>query len=81
MVDRCREGIERQQLHDAAPVEVQHTEVVRLVQVAAEDLEVRTVLLAGQLDRHRKADELANAFALQTIEQPGILETCVTGEE
>ena len=69
MKDGCTEFIETKELKDPLAVEVEHSQIIGLVQIALDRLKMPAVALPGERHWNLKCDELANPFVLELLEE------------
>ena len=69
MKDRCAEFIETKELKDPLAVEVEHSQIIGLVQIALDRLKMPAVALASERYWNLKCDELANPFVLELLKE------------
>ena len=62
--DGCTEFIETKELKDPLAVEVEHSQIISLVQIAFDRLKMPAVAFPGERQWNLKRDELADPFVL-----------------
>ena len=67
--DRRTEFIETKELKDPLAVEVEHSQIIGLVQIALDRLKMSAVALPSERHWNLKCDELANPFVLELLEE------------
>ena len=67
--DRRTEFIETKELKDPLAVEVEHSQIISLVQIAFDRLKMPAVALPSERHWNLKCDELANSFVLELLEE------------
>ena len=69
MKDRCTEIIETKELKDPLAVEVEHSQIIGLVQIALDRSKMPAVALPSEPHWNLKWYELANPFVLELFEE------------
>ena len=80
MKDGCTEFIETKELKDPLAVEVEHSQIIGLVQTALDSLKMPAVALPSERHWNIKGDELANPFVLELLEELRIVQGLVRRE-
>jgi hypothetical protein len=78
--NRCTEFIETKELRHPLAIEVEHSQIIGLVQIALDCLKMPAVALPSERHWNLKCDELANSFVLELLEQLRIVLGIVRGE-
>ena len=78
--DRRTEFIETKELKDPLAVEVEHSQIVGLVQTVLDSLKMPAVALPSERHWNIKGDELANPFVLKLLEKLRIVQGLVRRE-
>src|SRR5262245_24171641 len=67
--DRCTEFIETKELKDPLAVEVEHSQIIGLMQIALDRLKMPAVALPSERHWNLKCDELADPFVLELLDE------------
>jgi hypothetical protein len=66
---RCTEFIETKELKHPLAIEVEHSQIIGLVQIALDRVKMAAVALPSERNWNLKCYELANSFVLELLEQ------------
>ena len=78
--DGCTEFIETKELKDPLAVEVEHSQIISLVQIAFDRLKMPAVAFPGERQWNLKRDELADPFVLEFLKELLIVQGLVRRE-
>ena len=67
--NRCTEFIETKELKHPLAIEVEHSQIIGLVQIALDRVKMPAVALPSERNWNLKCYELANSFMLELLEQ------------